>query len=78
MVAGGRSGHPLLSGGASMQLSLSHFRVDYYPYHRALGDRLHWIRSVPLHFSLDYCPYHQALGDHLNWQSPRWCKRLTL
>ncbi|KAG8230510.1 hypothetical protein J437_LFUL010030, partial [Ladona fulva] len=38
----GRSSHPDLRDGAAFQIELRHFQVDFYPYHRAIGDRKHW------------------------------------
>ena len=40
----GRSCHPSLKSGASLQFNLSKFQLDYYPYHLATGDRNHWLR----------------------------------
>ncbi|KAF4523469.1 hypothetical protein B566_EDAN014989 [Ephemera danica] len=38
----GRSSHPDLKDGGAFQIRLRHFKIDYYPYHLALGDRRHW------------------------------------
>ncbi|XP_047737190.1 uncharacterized protein LOC108673136 [Hyalella azteca] len=40
----GRSSHPQLASGASLQFAINHLRVDYYPYHLAAGGRCHWVR----------------------------------
>lgn len=38
----GRSLHPDLLKGGSMQIEVSCFQIDLYPYHLADSDRLHW------------------------------------
>lgn len=47
----GRSSHPTLKDGGALQISVSGFQVDYYPYHLAKSSRVHWPKykeaSVP-------------------------------
>lgn len=40
----GRSCHPNLQPGGSLQLTVSNLQADYYPYHLAAADRAHWAR----------------------------------
>ncbi|XP_039294863.1 UHRF1-binding protein 1-like isoform X2 [Nilaparvata lugens] len=40
----GRSCHPNLQPGGSLQLTVSNLQADYYPYHLAAADRGHWAR----------------------------------
>jgi hypothetical protein len=47
----GRSSHPSLKDGGALQISIQGFQVDYYPYHLAKANRVHWPKykeaSVP-------------------------------
>lgn len=47
----GRSSHPTLKEGGALQVSVTGFQVDYYPYHLAKASRVHWAKykeaSVP-------------------------------
>jgi hypothetical protein len=47
----GRSSHPTLKDGGALQISVTGFQVDYYPYHLAKSSRVHWPKykeaSVP-------------------------------
>lgn len=47
----GRSSHPTLRDGGALQVSVTGFQVDYYPYHLAKASRVHWPKykeaSVP-------------------------------
>jgi hypothetical protein len=47
----GRSSHPSLKDGGALQISIQGFQVDYYPYHLARTNRVHWPKykeaSVP-------------------------------
>ncbi|CAO1340850.1 unnamed protein product [Diamesa hyperborea] len=47
----GRSSHPNLKDGGALQISIVGFQVDYYPYHLAKANRVHWPKykeaSVP-------------------------------
>lgn len=47
----GRSSHPNLKDGGALQISIHGFQVDYYPYHLAKSNRVHWPKykeaSVP-------------------------------
>jgi len=38
----GRSSHPNLKDGGALQVSIQGFQVDYYPYHLARSNRVHW------------------------------------
>ncbi|XP_076064331.1 bridge-like lipid transfer protein family member 3B isoform X3 [Oratosquilla oratoria] len=40
----GRSSHPELATGAALQVTVCQLQVDYYPYHLAAGERVHWIK----------------------------------
>lgn len=47
----GRSAHPSLKDGGALQISITGFQIDYYPYHLAKSSRAHWAKykeaSVP-------------------------------
>jgi hypothetical protein len=47
----GRSLHPNLKDGGALQISIHGFQADYYPYHLAKSNRVHWPKykeaSVP-------------------------------
>lgn len=47
----GRSSHPSMKDGGALQISIQGFQVDYYPYHLAKANRVHWPKykeaSVP-------------------------------
>ncbi|KAG0696864.1 hypothetical protein GWK47_003088 [Chionoecetes opilio] len=61
LVPAGRSGHPDLSGGAALQVTLAQLEMDFYPYHLAAGDRGHWVK-----YSVDCGPAvwaHAALAQ---------------
>lgn len=51
----GRSCHPDLKVGGAFQINLHCFQVDYYPYHLASGDRLHWAK------------YKEGSSPHTQW-----------
>ncbi|XP_032571755.1 UHRF1-binding protein 1-like isoform X1 [Drosophila sechellia] len=40
----GRSSYPDLDKGGALQVSVTAFQVDYYPYHLAKSDRSHWAK----------------------------------
>lgn len=40
----GRSSYPELDKGGALQVSVTAFQVDYYPYHLAKSDRSHWAK----------------------------------
>ncbi|XP_052853202.1 bridge-like lipid transfer protein family member 3B isoform X4 [Drosophila gunungcola] len=40
----GRSSYPDLDKGGALQVSVTAFQVDYYPYHLAKSDRAHWAK----------------------------------
>ncbi|KAB7505201.1 UHRF1-binding protein 1-like, partial [Armadillidium nasatum] len=40
----GRSSYPSLEKGGTIQVNIMKIKLDYYPYHLALGDRTHWTR----------------------------------
>lgn len=40
----GRSSYPELNKGGALQVSVTAFQVDYYPYHLAKSDRSHWAK----------------------------------
>lgn len=40
----GRSSYPELDKGGALQVSITAFQVDYYPYHLAKSDRSHWAK----------------------------------
>ncbi|XP_032595090.1 UHRF1-binding protein 1 isoform X3 [Drosophila grimshawi] len=40
----GRSGYPELDKGGALQVSVTAFQIDYYPYHLAKSDRTHWAK----------------------------------
>nr|XP_018902773.1 PREDICTED: UHRF1-binding protein 1-like [Bemisia tabaci] len=47
--------HPDLKGGGSLQVNLIGFKVDFYPYHLAVGDRKHWPK------------YNEGDSPHTQW-----------
>ncbi|XP_037957777.1 UHRF1-binding protein 1-like isoform X2 [Teleopsis dalmanni] len=40
----GRSRYPDLDKGGALQISVQAFQIDYYPYHLAKSDRMHWAK----------------------------------
>lgn len=52
----GRSSHPSLKDGGALQISVTKFQVDFYPYHLAKGDRKHW------------ATYNSSSVPHSMWQ----------
>jgi hypothetical protein len=41
-VGSGRSSHANLKDGGALQISVHGFQIDYYPYHLAKANRVHW------------------------------------
>ncbi|XP_044747939.1 UHRF1-binding protein 1 [Coccinella septempunctata] len=52
----GRSSHPNLKEGGALQVNVSKFQVDFYPYHLAKANRKHWPK------------YNDASFPHTQWQ----------
>ncbi|XP_014232860.1 UHRF1-binding protein 1-like isoform X2 [Trichogramma pretiosum] len=60
-MGSGRSLHPDLKEGGALQISLTKFQVDFYPYHLALADRKHWAL-----YKESATPHSQWLQQSLN------------
>ncbi|KAL3266104.1 hypothetical protein HHI36_010290 [Cryptolaemus montrouzieri] len=52
----GRSSHPNLKDGGALQISVSKFQIDFYPYHLAKANRKHWAK------------YNEGNFPHTLWQ----------
>ncbi|KAK9891592.1 hypothetical protein WA026_015552 [Henosepilachna vigintioctopunctata] len=52
----GRSSHPNLKDGGALQVNVSKFQIDFYPYHLAKASRKHWPK------------YNEGSFPHTLWQ----------
>lgn len=53
--------HPDLKEGGALQISLTKFQIDYYPYHLAVADRKQWAL-----YKESTTPHGQWLQQSLN------------